>query len=177
MATAGRGTQRKRGNTGGRKRKQKDQALKRQPTTRHPARAERHAAHPHRTKTDKQFTVHLPNQPGELATLTRVLQEAGVNLLAMSVSEQQDVSAVRLIVDNKAGMRKALSDAGFKYSDRDVLLVRAENAPGALGGIADMLAHEKINVEYAYASTHPDNMQAMLVVAVNNTRKAARVLD
>ena len=176
MVTARRATRRKGTTSGGRKRKQKDTALKRQPPTRHTARAERHAADPHRTKTDVQFSVYLPNQPGELAKLGRLMHTHGVNLLAISVNEQTDASTVRLIVDNKSAVRKALKQGGLKYAERDVLLVRAENSPGMLGEVADTLAKAKVNVEYIYASTYPDNMQAMLIVAVNNTRKAARAL-
>lgn len=156
--------------------KRKGEALKRQPAPRHPARVNRLATHPRRAKTDKQFTVLLPNEPGELAKLGRTIEQAGVNILAMSVSEQADMSAVRFIPDNRAATRRALDGAGIKYALRDVLLVRAENSPGVIGDIAAALAKEKINVEYAYASTHPDNLHAMLIVAVNNTRKAARVL-
>ena len=159
------------------KRKEKTAALKHQPPSRHAARVKRQAMKPTRPKTDKQFTLHLPNKPGQMAKLGRALKKGGVNLMGMCATEQTDVSTVRLVVDNKSAARAAFRTAGLPFSERDVLLVPAENHPGALGEIGARLAKEKINVEYAYASTAPDNMQAMIILAVDHTRKAVRVLS
>ena len=159
-----------------RARKQKTEALKHRPVTQHTGRAARHVANPPRAKVDKQFSVSLTNKPGQMAKLARALKRAGVNMLAMSVSEQADTGTVRLIVSNKAATRKALRAARLPFTERDVLLVRADNSPGALGDISATLAREKINMDYAYASTHPDATQATIILAVDHTRKAVRVL-
>ena len=169
MGSAARGGRAKGGKSTRRKSAGKRGALKRQP-------ASRHSAHPQRAKTDKQITVQLPNKPGELAKLGRVLKRAGVNMLAMAVNEQADTSAVRFVVDNRAAAVAALETAGIKHALRSVLLVRAANSPGVLGDLSAKLARQKINIEYAYASTHPDALQALVVLAVNRTREAARVL-
>lgn len=156
--------------------KPKAEALKRRPSTRRVGRAAHHTADPPRAKVEKQFSVSLTNKPGQLARLGRLLQRAGVNILAMSISEQADSGTVRIIVSNKAATRRALDGAGLPFTERDVLLVRADNSPGAVGAISSTLARAKVNLDYAYASTHPDATQATIILAVDHTRKAVRAL-
>ena len=162
--------------TASRKTKKKTDALKHQPKSRHTARATSRVSKQPMAWTDKQFTVYLPNKPGQMARLGRVLKRAKVNMVAMSVSEQADSSAVRFLVDNERATRQGLDRTKLHYDIRKVVLVRATNAPGVLGDIGAKLAKEKINVQYAYASTYPDALQALIVLAVDHTREAVNIL-
>ena len=106
----------------------------------------------------------------------RALKRAKVNMLAMSVSEQADASAVRFIVDNERAAKQALDRSKLRYDIRKVVMVRADNNPGILGDISAKLAKEKINIDYAYASAHPDALQAIIILAVDHTRDAVKTL-
>lgn len=176
MAQGRQSTQRKTTKGTRKKTKDKHDVLIEQPLTRATAHGDSRVKNAPRVKTDKQITVHLENKPGELARLTTVLEKHGVNIVAMTVSEMADTGAVRMVVDNRAAAKRALDAAGLKHTLRDVVLVRAENSPGALGFISTTLAKNKINMDYAYASALPDYHSALIVIACNHTRDAARVL-
>jgi hypothetical protein len=53
---------------------------------------------------------------------------------------------VQLVVDDVKKAEDALEDAGFSYSEQDVLHIEVPNKPGALGEIARKLAAKNINI-------------------------------
>lgn len=129
------------------------------------------------TKTARQLTAWLPNEPGQMAKLGRALKRARINILAMSVHDGTEVSAVRLVLDDPKAGAEALLKTGLHYAMRDVLLVTGRNVPGVLGDIGAKLAKADVNLQYAYASAHPAAPEALLVVAAANIRAARRALE
>ena len=128
------------------------------------------------TTTKKQFTVWLNNKPGELAKLGRILQRAKVNIVAMCVVENADTGQVRFVADKPPAARKALQQAKLPFTTRDVLVARLGDVPGAMGRVGSALAKAKINLDYAYASTHPAQDDALVVIACDDVRAAKRAL-
>ena len=53
----------------------------------------------------KQVSVFVENQPGRLFSMLEVLEKAGINMRALSVSETAEFGIVRMILDNpEAGL-------------------------------------------------------------------------
>ena len=46
-----------------------------------------------------EFTVHLANRPGQLATLARLLADAGVHIEALAAFANGELGVVRLVAD------------------------------------------------------------------------------
>jgi len=57
------------------------------------------------------------------------------------------------------------------------LMIEGDNKPGSLARICDKLADAKINIEYAYCATPPDARKGLLILRVDNARKAMKVLN
>ena len=55
-------------------------------------------------------------------------------------------------------------------------MIDNSNKPGALSRVAAKLADHKINIEYAYLATSPSSKKGLLVLRVNNSKKALQVL-
>ena len=53
----------------------------------------------------KQLSIFLENRPGRLVTVAKVLGDAGVSILALSVADTKDFGILRLIVDDVAKRR------------------------------------------------------------------------
>lgn len=123
-----------------------------------------------------QITAWLDNKPGQMAKLGRALKRGKVNMTAMSVIDTVDHSGVRMVVDNAAAAKKALTRAKVPFSTRRVLLLTMTNKVGALGQVGAKLAKGGVNLDYAYGSTHPKQDDALVVVACDNVSKAARLL-
>jgi hypothetical protein len=99
-----------------------------------------------------QLSIFVENEPGVLARVTRALAQGGVNLHAISVSDNVDDAVLRVVVDDERKATHILEETGALCVTRDVLEVEVDDRPGALAEIAEVLAEKKINIGYAYGS-------------------------
>jgi hypothetical protein len=114
-----------------------------------------------------QLNLPLDNGIGTLAQLCRALAHGGVNLLAIAAPEAgRENPGIRLLVLNRDLAVRALSKAGYLFSEEQVLFVELTNRPGALAKAAEKLAKAGINIRYAYATTSPRGKKTAAVVAV-----------
>ena len=128
-------------------------------------------------KITTQLALFLDNRPGTLAQVCESLGEAGINIYAISTSDTVDHSVIRMVVSDP---RKALflcEERGTLVVESEVLLLQGDNAPGSLAKICRRLARAKINIEYCYCATPPDDKRGLLVLRVSNAKKALAVLD
>ena len=56
-------------------------------------------------------------------------------------------------------------------------MVDGDNKPGSLATLTDKLADAKVNVEYLYSATHPRVKRGLVIVRVDNVKKALKVLN
>lgn len=94
-----------------------------------------------------QLEIELPDRPGELAKLASALKEAGVTLDAMGLESGAGTSYASLIVDKPKQARRALEDAGFRISERTVLVVRLEDRPGAFADLTKKLGAAGVDIK------------------------------
>ena len=66
------------------------------------------------------------------------------------VTEARDYGILRLIVSDTEKARQSLKDAGFTTHIAEAICVKVLDRPGELYKILDVLAGEKINVDYIY---------------------------
>lgn len=124
----------------------------------------------------RQFTVCLENKPGQLSKLCSALKRAKVNILAISVADSSDNCLVRLIPDNTAEAKGAISKLGLGLSSREVVAIPLPNKPGALGEVSLKLSKANINIDYVYGSVCGDCQEALSILAVSDARKASQLL-
>ncbi|MBU0684325.1 MAG: ACT domain-containing protein, partial [Candidatus Thermoplasmatota archaeon] len=97
---------------------------------------------------EQEFSVKLPNKPGEVARLTEKLHEANINIRAISTEPHAEV--VRLVSADPEKTREILKKAEMQFSVRNVLVVKLEDKPGELARVTRILANEGINLDAAY---------------------------
>lgn len=103
--------------------------------------------------TDLAVTVE--DKPGELANLGEATGRAGINIDGMCCFSSGGRFVVHLLVDDAAGTRRAVEDAGYtSIEERDVVVVGLEDRPGALGETARRIAAAGVNIELAYLATN-----------------------
>jgi hypothetical protein len=66
---------------------------------------------------------------------------------------------------------------GTLVVETEVLLLEGSNKPGSLAQICRKLADARINIEYCYCATPPDARKGLLILRVNNARKAMKILN
>jgi len=95
------------------------------------------------------FIVDLKHRPGELAKVTEAIAQKGIDITAFSGVTCGDSGSVALITNDEAGTRRALSDAGYKSREIEVVSASLVNKPGSLAEITRKLANAGINIEAA----------------------------
>lgn len=97
-----------------------------------------------------EFSVKLSNRPGQLATLSREMATAGVNIEALAAMTTDDSAFVKLVVDEDEAARRVLTSAGMSFEERRVISAVLHDKPGALADMAEALANTGINIEAMY---------------------------
>jgi hypothetical protein len=124
----------------------------------------------------KQLSVFLANKPGTLADVCDELAKAGINIFALTISDTADHSVVRLVLSDPRKALHIFEERGVLTVESKVLAIENNNKPGTLAKIATRLAKAKINIEYAYLATSPTAKQGLLILRVDDTKGALKVL-
>jgi hypothetical protein len=120
------------------------------------------------------LTVYLDDQPGELARIGDVLGRAGANIAGLcALTSGGGQAEVHILVDNATVAFEALQRAGIRIAaEQEVLVLRIEDRPGALGEIAHRLGAAKVNLTLVYLAT-----KTRLVLGADNLAEARAAVD
>ena len=124
-----------------------------------------------------EVTAYLENKPGRLAKICSALAHEKINIQALSVMDTPDRSVLRLVTDELEATRRVLTSLGTECEVHDVLAVEMENRPGALARVLETLAHEHINVEYAYVAAGAAPGKSLGLFHTTNPKRAQKVLS
>ncbi len=102
------------------------------------------------------LTLYLDDQPGELARIGDVLGQAGANIAGLcAVTTGGGQAEVHILVDNATAAFEALQAAGVRIvAEQEVLVLKVEDRPGALGEVARKLGTQRVNLTLAYLATN-----------------------
>ena len=124
-----------------------------------------------------QLALFLDNRPGTLARVCDALSEAKINIYAISTSDTVDHIVVRMVLSDPRKALLIFEEHGTLVVETDVLLIEGDNKPGSLARICRKLAAAKINIDYCYCATPPDARKGLLILRVNNAKKAMKALN
>ena len=123
-----------------------------------------------------QISVFLENRIGQLAEITRLLAEAGIDIRALSIAETADYGILRMIVDDAQKATSILMQHGYLMSMTPVLVVAVPDQPGGIAPVLATLAEGNIDIEYMYSLfTHIEG-KAYIVFRVAETEKFVSLL-
>ena len=128
-----------------------------------------------RVKKCRQYSVFLENRVGALAELCQLISDRSINLLAICAIDTVEEAVLRVVAEDEVKTLEALKGAGFRVVQTEVFLVELDNVPGATGRIATRLAKAGINIDYIYASAHPQGPKAYLVLRTQQMTEAEKV--
>jgi len=124
-----------------------------------------------------QLSVFIENQPGHLIVPCRLLAEAGINIVALSLAETQKYGILRLIVRDWQKAKEVLGAGGFRVNVTEVLAVQVADRPGGLVEVLKPIVAAGLNVEYMYAFATRLGDQAVLVFRFEDPDAALRTLQ
>lgn len=124
-----------------------------------------------------QLSLFLANTPGTLAAVCDTLNKHGINIYAFTTSDSVDHSVVRMVVDHPREALLVLERHGALVVETEVLMLEGDNKPGSLATIANLLAEEGANIEYAYCATSPGSSRGLLVIRPDDLALAMRAIN
>ena len=117
-----------------------------------------------------ELNLRLPNSPGALAGVCRVLSDERVSILAMALD---GAGQLRLVVDNHVHAAGVLRQLHHQVSEREVLQLSVSNASGGLAPALALVADAGVNVDYAYGGSTEMSPSAAIVLGVADPMRAA----
>ena len=117
-----------------------------------------------------ELSLRLPNSPGALAGVARLLSDERVNILAMSL---ESGGQLRFVVDNHVHGAAVLREHHHQVAEHEVIVTAVPNAPGALVPTLKLVADANVNVEYMYGGGADAAPYSLVVLGVENAMRAA----
>jgi hypothetical protein len=100
--------------------------------------------------------------------LGEALGKAAINIDGMCGVPCEGKGIIHILVQDAPAARRALEDVGLEVSsEREVLLLEAEDRPGMLGEVARRIADAGVNVDFIYKAT-----KTKLVIGADDLEKA-----
>ena len=123
----------------------------------------------------KEFDVFVQNKPGELAKVCELLGSHGVNIKAIASERNHQRPMIKIVTDDEATAKSALTRAAIPFELRDLLAVKMQDRPGELGKISRKLARAMVNVDSIYI-LGKDGVMTDIAFTVDNIEKASNAL-
>ncbi len=126
--------------------------------------------------TIKQISLFMENKPGRLAAACKILRDAKINIVTLSLADTQQFGIVRLIVEDWERAKDALEKAHFAVNVHDVIAASVRDEPGGMAEILDIVEAAGVNIEYMYAFAARHGEEAILVFRFDDLDKAEKAL-
>ena len=124
----------------------------------------------------KQIAMFLENKEGQASGCCKILKEAGVNLLALSIADTKDFGILRILTEDNAKALQALRAAGYLSSEVELVGVEVPDQAGALSDLLIALGEGGVNVEYMYSYAEADG-HAKIAFKTATPEKAVALLQ
>jgi hypothetical protein len=126
----------------------------------------------------KQVSVFAENQPGRLESVLEVLEQKGISIRALSVSDTAEFGIVRMILANPDFGLDSLREAGFTARLDWILSAEIPDVPGGLlNTVVKPLASAGVNLKYLYAYIEQSaGDKAMVVLKTDDLEKSEEIL-
>jgi len=124
-----------------------------------------------------QLTLTLNNKPGKLSGISELMGAESLNIRAVNVSDYDEKSIVRIIVEDPERAANALQSKDFQFTIDKVLAAEVPDHPGGLGAVLKPLKEKEINVDFMYPAIGRHGHNAILIIGTNQIEEATEVLQ
>ena len=124
----------------------------------------------------KQTSIFLENSQGQLALITGILADAGIDLRALYIAESQNYGMLRLITDNCEKTVEVLKQNDFVASVSDVLALRLPDRPGSLSEALNVLNDNGIDISYMYSVFSRFDGVCFMIMKLSDAERSEKVL-
>jgi hypothetical protein len=126
----------------------------------------------------RQLSLFLENRPGQLRVPFKVLGDAGIDVLTMSLADTQQFGILRLVVKDWERAKQVLEASGSVVNVTDVIALDVPDQPGGLAKVLEAFDTLGLGIEYmyAFAASRERGSHATLLVRLEDPDAAIRQL-
>ncbi len=122
----------------------------------------------------KQLSIFIENKRGTLLTVLNVLKEAGIQIIASTISDTQDFGIYRIICDDPERAFIVLKEQSITATITDVFAIQLEDKPGEAARVLALFAEADISIAYMYSFLLSG--KGILVFRSSDTEKTKQVI-
>jgi hypothetical protein len=126
--------------------------------------------------TVSQIAVFLENKKGRLSEMTKVLGDAGVDLVALTIADTKEFGIVRFITRDNEKVLRVLKENGYTATKTQLLGVEVSDVPGGLHSVLRILGDNGVEIEYLYSFARTNENKAVILFKVDAIQKAVEAL-
>ena len=123
----------------------------------------------------KQLSIFIENKRGTLLTVLTVLKEAGIQIIASTISDTQDFGIYRIICDDPERAFVVLKEQGITATITDVFAIQLEDKPGEAARVLALFAEADISIAYMYSFLLSG--KGILVFRTSDTERTKQVIN
>ena len=123
-----------------------------------------------------QLSIVVENKAGCMIPPCRLLAEAGINIVTLSLADAEQTGVLRLIVADWHRARDLLRGAGYEVAVQDVVAIEVADRPGGMLELLSLFAAAGVNVSHMYAFTERLGDCAVMVFSFDDLDAAIACL-
>ena len=128
-------------------------------------------------RVDRQITVALENEPGQLARVSELLATHRINIEAISILDSIEQGVIRLLVSDPPTCLQLLRKKGFYVIEGEVVVLDVQDRVGKLAQICGDLAEARINIDYVYGSVEHPGAPMRMVLKTSDIVRTRQILE
>jgi hypothetical protein len=128
-------------------------------------------------KHGKEVVLTTENKAGLLFDISKLLAEKGISILGFIGAASRGECLIRLVTDDTLRTIDALTDKGYEAREETAILLEVPHKPGMLKRVTEVLASEKIDIRYVYATALDQHERCLLVLHTDNDDHALPKLN
>lgn len=110
-----------------------------------------------------QLSVFLENKPHQIRVPMRLLAEAGIDILTLSLADTQQFGILRVVVNDWQKAKAVLEQGRCVVKLTEVVALEVPDRPGGLDSVLGQIEKADLNIEYMYSCTFHRKDKAVLV--------------
>lgn len=123
-----------------------------------------------------QFSIFADNKVGRLNELVQRLASGDIHIIAFSQLDTTESTIMRVIVDYPDEARTLLSDAGYAFSETELIAVEIDNE-SQLQFVTAALVEAEINIHYIYPFLARPRGKVALAINLEDNDLAKSILE
>ena len=124
--------------------------------------------------TVQQISIFVENKSGTLIKVLDLFKEAGIQLIASTISDTVEYGIYRIICSEPSRALERLKQAGISANVSDVFAIELDNIPGRAADAIRLLSRAGIGISYLYSFMLAG--KGILIFRTDNPQKTEEVI-